>query len=95
MKKAICNDLLEYNTFSSRSITTKNSTKRKDLPSQLFQGGKQKYKVTSINEISKTEIKNANFNGDSNDDKENRNDTNSQIKHASDKLNKLVPYNKK
>lgn len=89
MKKAICNDLLEYNTFSSRSITTKNSTKRKDLPSQLFQGGKQKYKVTSINEISKKEIKNANFNGDFNGDKENRNDTNSQIKHASDKLNKL------
>lgn len=89
MKKAICNDLLEYNTFSSRSLTTKNSSKRKDLPSQLFQGGKQKYKVTSINEISKKEIKNANFNGEFNDDKENRNDCNSQIKHASDKLNKL------
>jgi hypothetical protein len=92
MKKTICNDLLEYNTFSSRSITTKNSnnSKIKELPSQLFQGGKQKYKVTNINEISKKEIKIEKFN----DDKENRNHCNNNIKHSNNKCEKLDKLNK-
>jgi hypothetical protein len=92
MKKEICNDLLEYNTFSSRSLTTKNLTnsKRKDLPSQVFQGGKQKYKVTSINEISKRDVKTEKFN----DNKENKNDCNNQVKHNENKTEKLNKLDK-
>ena len=73
------NDLLQYNTFSSRSLTTKNKTapKGKDLPSQTFQGGKQKYKITNINEISNDKkihsVKNVKINENKENKKENAN----------------------
>ena len=68
------NDLLQYNTFSSRSLTSRNNTalKGKVLPSQIFQGGKQKYKITNINEISNDKPKKAVKNAKINENKENK-----------------------
>jgi len=90
MKKEISNDLLEYNTFSSKCLTSRNQTTsiRKDIPSKVFQGGKQKYKITNIQEINKIKTKTQNFN----DNKENNNENNSKdskIKND-DKLGKLL-----